>query len=159
MRASLFVDEEKVRYLAPSVREVGTVRYAPSFEVCLADIRIIGYVPRLIADEESGFLVIVTTAGNINYFNLDVAGQLSVAKLKKIFKFKLENLPAISFEEINWHSFIVYPQELAGQPLFKSWNWFTIRGFLKNLGKALSLDNPSWEQLTSEAQAYLAEKF
>jgi len=159
MRANLFVDQEKVRYLAPSIKEVGTVRYGPSFEVCLADIRIIGYVPRLIIDDESSFLVIVTTAENINYFNLDVADQLSVAKLKEIFKIKFENLPAISFEEINWYSFIIYPQELVGQPLFKSWNWFTIRGFLKNLGKALSLDNPSWEQLTSEAQAYLAEKF
>ena len=62
----------------------------------------------------------------------------------------------ISVAEMNWHSFILYPDTLSGQPLFQSWNWLTLRGFIKNLNKQLAMDNPMWERLTDNAKAYLS---
>ena len=159
MEPTLFLSEEEIVYRAPSIEETGTVRYAPPFTVRLAEVKIVGYVPRIITDDESGFLVFVISTGRINYFNLDIVDEVMVEKLEDIFNFRLREIPSIPFEDTNRHSFIVYPQGLAGHSLFKSWSWLTPRGFLKNLGKSLSLDNPSWEQLTSGAQAYLAEKF
>ena len=155
MDPALILNEEEIIYQAPPVKKTGTVRYAPSFTIRLAEIKLIGYIPRIIVDDESGFLVFVTTTGSINYFNLDVTDEATVAKLKSLFDFKIKELPNISFEETNWHSFIVYPQELVERPLFKPWSWATPRGFLKNLGKKLSSDNPMWERLTDEAKAYL----
>jgi hypothetical protein len=156
MRNTLFLNEETVVYQAPTIKEIGTIRYAPSFTARLAEVKLVGYVPRIIIDDESDFLVLVTATGSINYFSLDVADRITVTKLESIFNFKLKELPNTPFEETNWYSFIAYPKELAGQPLFKRWSWITPRGFLKNMGKTLSLDNPKWEQLTVEAQAYLA---
>ncbi len=159
MKNTLFLNKEELVYQAPPTAKTGSVRYAPSFSVRLAEIKIIGYVPRIIVDDESAFLVLITTTGRIHYFNLDVADKAAVEELKSIFNIKLNELPGISFDETNWHSFVVYPQELAQQPLFKPWNWLTPRGFLKNLGKSLGSDNPMWERLTNEAQAYLAKNF
>lgn len=159
MKDALFLNNEEITYQAPPVKKTGMIRHSPSFTIRLAEIKIVAYVPRIVVDDESGFLVFVTTSGSINYFSLDVANEATVAKLKSIFNIKLNELPNTPFEEINWHSFIVYPQELAQHTLFKPWSWLTLRGFSKNLGKALSLDNPMWEQLTDEAQAYLAKNF
>jgi len=159
MKNALFLNNEEITYQALPVEKTGMVRYAPSFTIRLVEIKIIGYMPRVIVDDESGFLVLVTTTGSINYFNLDVADKVTIAELKSIFDIRLEELPNTPFEETNWHSFIVYPQELAQRPLFKPWSWLTLRGFLKNLGKSLGSDNPMWERLTDEAQAYLAKNF
>jgi len=155
MEAALFLTEEEIIYQAPSIKETGTVRYAASFTLPLSEIKLIGYVPRVIVDNESGFIVLVSATGSINYFNLDVADKTAIAQLKGLFNFKLEGLPDIAFEKTNWHSFIIYPQELTERPLFKAWSWITPRGFLKNLSKEFGLDNPMWERLTDEAQAYL----
>jgi len=159
MKTTLFLNKEELVYQAPPIAKTGSVRYAPSFRVRLAEIKIIGYVPRIIVDDESDFLVLITTTGSIHYFNLDVADKAVVAELKGIFDIKLNELPSIPFDKTNSHSFVVYPQELAQQPLFKPWSWFTLRGFLKNLGKSLGSDNPMWERLTNEIQAYLAKNF
>jgi hypothetical protein len=151
----LSVNDEFVRYDAPSISSTGSVGYAPSFEVRLANIKIIGYAPRMIGDEESGFLILVSATGQIHYFNLDIADQAATKKLEQHFGYHLvSQVPDISLAEINWHSFILYPETLSGQPLFQSWNWFTLRGLLKNLNKQLATDNPMWERLTDNAKAY-----
>ena len=153
----LSIDDEFIRYNAPSIRSTGSVRYAPSFESRLADIKIIGYAPRMIADEESEFLILVSTIGQIHYFNLDIADQAATKKLEQHFGYHIvSQVPDISVAEMNWHSFILYPDTLSGQPLFQSWNWLTLRGFIKNLNKQLAMDNPMWERLTDNAKAYLS---
>ena len=153
----LSVDDEFIRYNAPSIRSTGSVRYAPSFESRLADIKIIGYAPRMIADEESVFLILISATGQIHYFNLDIADQAAIEKLEQHFGCRVASqVSDIPLAEINWHSFILYPDILSGQPLFQRWNWLTLRGFMKNLNKQLGTDNPMWERLTDNARAYLS---
>ncbi|OGX84649.1 hypothetical protein [Hymenobacter glacialis] len=152
----LTVDKEFIRYEAPPVSSTGTVRQAPSFIIPLSDVKIIGYAPRVIMDDESDFVVLVSSNGQINYFNLDVVGTAAPLLLEEHFGYCIrEQVPAYSFEETNWHTFILYPSTLFGQTLFRKWSWFTPRGFVKNMGKHVAMDNPMWEQLTDEASAYL----
>ncbi|GAA4369482.1 hypothetical protein GCM10023185_43140 [Hymenobacter saemangeumensis] len=153
----LFVDNETIRYKAPAVRTTGSVRYAPSFLMRLADVRVVGYAPRIIGDDESGFLVLISAQRVVNYFNLDTVGTVELDKLKRVFGYNLaDDIPAVFWEEANWQSFILFPKALAGQPLFQSWSWFSLRGFLKNFGRHLSLDNPMWERPTNAVSEYLA---
>jgi hypothetical protein len=146
-----------VRYEAPPVSSSGTVRYAPSFEMLLADIRIIGCVPRVIIDDESDFLILVSKTGQINYFNFDVVGSNADAQLRQRFGYNIQSqVPIPPFEKVNWHSFVLYPANLSGKPLFQSWNWFSWRGLLKNIGKHMGTDNPIWDNLTDELKTYLS---
>ena len=97
MKNTLFLDKEELVYQAPPTAKTGSVRYAPSFTIRLAEIKLIGYVPRIIVDDESGFLVLVTTPDSIHYFNFDVADEATVAELKSIYNIRLNELPSIPF--------------------------------------------------------------
>lgn len=153
----LSVTNDLIRYDAPPMRSTGSVRYAPSFSLQLNEVKIIGYAPRIIVDDESAFLILVSATGQLHYFNVDVVSRTAMQQLAHHFGYDIKKqVPDYDWDKTNAQSFILYPASLSSQPLFKAWSWLTLRGFLKNLNKQLSTDNPMWERLTDDSRAYLS---
>lgn len=161
----LRIDGDLLIYDAPSIRSTGTGRYAPSFSVRLSTIKIVGYVPRLVIDDETEFLVMATSIDKVYYFNFDVirknvSNREVLAKLQHYFGYCIKEIvPDIPYEEYNKHSFIIYPASLIGQPVFKSCHWSTLSGVLNNFRRFFTGGHPKYERLSEEAQAFLATTF
>lgn len=155
----LTINQEQLSWSAPSRREAGTVRYSPSFTVALPQLVLVGYAPRLVTDDESGFLLLVDRQGRVNYLNLGLLTHTEARQLAGTLHYDLtRDTPDYSVEDYTWGlSTVVYPASLRGRSLFRVWSWFSPRGFLKNLGYRLGMDNPMWERLTPEMRNYVAQ--
>jgi hypothetical protein len=149
--------EGLIVFTGEPARSTGTVRYSPSFRVVKEDIRIVGYAPRLIVDDESGFLILVDRKCKVCYFNTDVVASEELRLLEMHFGFSLrQDTSDYSREDYTAGiTEVIYPAELRSKPLFKSWSWFSPRGFLMNIGYKMGTDNPMWERVTDEVKAYV----
>ena len=121
---------------------------------------LVGYAPRLILDDESSFLILVDRKYKVCYFNTDVVASEVIRQLEKQFGFSLR----YDTRKYSWEDYsagiteVVYPSELRGKSLFKSWLWFSPRGFMKNIGYKMGMDNPMWERITDEMKAYIDQQ-
>ncbi|UOG76781.1 hypothetical protein MTX78_09300 [Hymenobacter tibetensis] len=153
----LSIEEGLIVFVERSALEVGTVRYSPSFRIKTKDVVLIGYAPRLIIDDKSGFLILVDRKCKVHYFNVDVVGSEALRQLEKQFEFSLQH----DTRYYSWDDYkagiteVIYPTSLRGKPLFKSWSWFSPRGFMKNISYKMSMGNPMWDRITNEMKAYI----
>ncbi|UOQ51165.1 hypothetical protein [Hymenobacter cellulosivorans] len=150
----LSINQHIITFTGKPVREVGTVRFSPSFRLAVEDVRLIGRAPRLVVDDESSFIVLVDKTQAIHYFNTDLVASDTLAQLEQLFGFSFRNdTSAYTYEQYTQGiTEVVYPASLRGKPLFKRWSWFSPRGLLKNVGYALGMDNPKWERMTAEVK-------
>jgi hypothetical protein len=153
----LSIEEGFIVFTGKPARLTGTVRYSPPFSVAIEDIRIVGYAPRLIIDDESGFVILIDRKCKVYYFNTGLVASEEIRLLEKQFGFSLRyDTSNYSYEDYKAAiTEVMYPAELLRKPLFKSWSWFSPRGFMKNIGYRMAMDNPMWERITEEMKAYV----
>lgn len=155
----LEITDTTVNFDAKSIKKVGLVRYSPGFSLELREIAIIGVAPRLVLDDEIYFLVFTDFQGQYYRVCDEQIPATAREKLQTLFHIGIwDTWVNYTYAQHAYGlSNILYPEVLAGQPLFEKRTWFLPKDILKKANYALGLDNCAGERLTPSVIAYLAK--
>lgn len=122
------------------------------------EILLIGWAVRLLGDDETGFLVIITNkeeiipiSGSYFLFNEEFKDSFNVLFNTQLYSEKLNKLDPYDGKG---KSIVIYPNKLFGKPLYKE-NFSGVLPFLHSVARSFMLIKLGKGILTDECKEYL----